>query len=108
MKWHATGVDYHISDTTNSYLEDKFQRLEHMKGLLEEIKITIIKDTHEFRVEAQTHFKWGGSIIHVENKMRDLWPAIDHLFDSLDIKLSKEKSKYQEIHRDHLTPNDQE
>lgn len=95
MKWNITGVDYHVSDHTNEYVEQKFHRLERMSDILEEVKITIIKETHEFCVEAHTHFKWAGASIHVEQRERELWPALDHLFDKLDIKLAKEKEKHQ-------------
>lgn len=100
MKWHVTGVDYHVSDHTNEYLEQKFHRLGHFADILDEVKITIAKETHEYRVEAQTHFKWGGETIHVEQRERELWPALDHLFDKLDAKLSKEKEKHQD-HQKH-------
>lgn len=96
MKWHATGVDYHVSDNTKEYLEQKFHRLEHFAEILEEVKITIARKTHEYCVEANTHFKWGGETIHVEHSERELWPALDHLFDKLDAKLSKDKEKYQD------------
>ncbi len=99
MKWHATGVDYHVSDNTNEYLEQKFHRLEHCADILDEVKITIAKETHEYRVEAHTSFKWGGEAIHIEQRGRELWPALDHLFDKLDTKLSKEKAKHQDHHK---------
>lgn len=96
MKWHVTGVDYHVSEHTNEYIEQKFYRLERMKDIISEVKITIVKETHEYRVEAQAHFSWHSEPIHVEYHERELWPALDHLFDKLDAKLSKEKEKHQD------------
>ncbi|MGL4524788.1 MAG: ribosome hibernation-promoting factor, HPF/YfiA family [Spirochaetia bacterium] len=103
MKWHATGVDYHVSDHTNEYLEEKFHRLEHMSSILDNVKITIVKEPHGYKTEAHTHFAWHSPVVHVEQHDKELWPAIDHLFDKLEIKLSKEKEKHQD-HRPKCLP----
>jgi ribosomal subunit interface protein len=94
-----TGVNYHISDATREHIEKQCQRLQRMESMLTDIKVTIAKKDDLFKMEVQTHFTWGGEIVHIEEEGRDLWPIIDSVFDKLDNKLTKLKERHHEAQR---------
>ncbi|MDA3850543.1 MAG: ribosome-associated translation inhibitor RaiA [Spirochaetaceae bacterium] len=94
MTVEITGIhNYHVSDNTKEHIEDKLTRLEHFDELIQDLKITLTKETnHEYKVAADLHLKWG-FIGHLDVKDRDLYKGIDMLVDKLDLKIIKEKEK---------------
>ena len=86
---------YSLSDKTRIYIEKKIQRLEHVKEHIADLHIIIDRETStEFKTGTNIHFRWG-TMEHIEVTNRDLFKAIDQLFDKIDTKVTKEKEKIQ-------------
>lgn len=94
MTVEITGIhNYHVSDNTRDHIDKKLKRLEHFEELVQDIKITLTRETnHEYNVSVDFHLKWG-YLGHINVSDRDLYKALDMLFDKVDLKISKEKEK---------------
>lgn len=94
MTVEITGIhNYHVSDNTKEHIMDKLKRLEHFEEMIQEIKFTLTRETnHEYKVAGDLHLQWGFRG-HISVLDRDLYKAIDLLFDKIDLKITKEKEK---------------
>ena len=96
MTAEIRGVHFEIQEKTREYIEKKLERLEFAKELLLELPITITRGKKDgYEVEANLHFRWGSSA-HLGVQNYDVLAGIDSLFDKLEAKVAKEKSKIQE------------
>ena len=94
MEVQIKGVHYSISDTLRENIEKKLARLDYVKDHIVHFYFTIVKDSKDYKVEADIHFNWGKTS-HVEVHDDNLYQAIDDLFDKIEIKATKEKDKVQ-------------
>lgn len=93
MTVNVKGVHYNVSETTNEYIEKKLEKLEFVEDLIVDLHIIITKESKGFyTVESNIHFRWGQNN-HIKVEERELYKAIDEIFDKLLIKVSKEKEK---------------
>jgi len=91
------GVHYDISERTRQFLMDKLGHIDPFRDHLVSVDATITKETTEFIVESNVHFRWG-STAHLEERAQELYPAIENLIHKLDAKISKEKEKVKGHH----------
>ncbi|HTH14080.1 MAG TPA: ribosome-associated translation inhibitor RaiA, partial [Spirochaetia bacterium] len=90
-------IHYDISDRTREFLTEKLGHIDPFKDLLVSVDATVTKETTEFIVESNVHFKWGATA-HLEERAQELYPAIENLVKKLDSKISKEKDKVKGHH----------
>jgi putative sigma-54 modulation protein len=98
MKTEIKGVHLEITERIESYVAKKLTRLDFAKDTLTDFLLTLVKDKSLFKIEVTLNFRWGHSD-HVEVTNYDLDKGIDALFDKLEEKIKREKSKVQEHHR---------
>jgi putative sigma-54 modulation protein len=98
MKTEIKGVHLEITEGINTYVQKKLPRLEFAKDIITDFLLTLVKDKNLFKLEATLNFRWGHSD-HIELQNYDLNKGIDILFDKLEEKIKREKSKVQEHHR---------
>ena len=95
MNTDVRGVHCDIDNSTREYLESKMHRLDFARELILDLPITITKGKeNRFEIEVMIHFKWGNTT-HVGVKCFDLFKGIDEIFDKMEIKINREKSKIQ-------------
>lgn len=99
MTLSLKGVHYDISDRTKEFIDDKLAHIDPFKDLIVNADITITKEKTDYRVESNVHFRWG-AIVHLHEVDLELYPAIEKLIDKLDAKVSKEKEKVKDHHKD--------
>jgi putative sigma-54 modulation protein len=98
MKTEIKGVHLEITERIESYVEKKLPRMDFAKDTITDFLLTLVKDKSLFKIAATLNFRWGHSD-HVEVQNYDLNEGIDILFDKLEEKIKREKSKVQEHHR---------
>ena len=86
---------YNPGESTRDYVDKKIKRLDHVKDQVADLHVTLDKENSgEFRAESKIHFRWG-TMGHMKVTDRDLFKAIDMLFDKIEQKATKEKDKMQ-------------
>ena len=86
---------YNPGESTKEYVDKKLKRLEHVKDDVADLHVTLDKqNSGEYKVESNIHFRWG-NMGHMKVTDRDLFKAIDVLFDKIEQKATKEKDKMQ-------------
>ncbi|MBI9099007.1 MAG: ribosome-associated translation inhibitor RaiA [Spirochaetaceae bacterium] len=93
MTVNVKGVHYNVSETTSEYIEKRLEKLEFVEDLIVDLHIIIKKESKGFFiVESNIHFRWGQNS-HIKVEERELYKAIDEIFDKMLIKVSREKEK---------------
>ena len=86
---------YSPGESTKEYVDKKLKRLDYVKEHIADLHLTLDKENSgEFRAESNIHFRWG-AMGHLKVSDRDLFKAIDLLFDKIETKATKEKEKKQ-------------
>jgi len=98
MKTEIKGVHLEITEGIQTYVQKKLPRLDFAKDTITDFLLTLTKDKSLFKIGATLNFRWGHSD-RVELQEYDLNKGIDILFDKLEEKIKREKSKIQEHHR---------
>ncbi len=87
---------YNPGDSTKEYVDKKLKRLEHVRDQVADLHIVLDKENNgEYKAEATIHFRWG-AMGHLKVNDRDLFKAIDQMFDKTMTKVNKEKEKIQD------------
>ncbi len=87
---------YHVSDKTREYLDKKLARLKFAEELVSDLHVSLERESNgEYKCTGDIHFRWG-AMSHIKTDSRDLYIAMDALFDKIDVKVSKEKDKIQD------------
>ncbi|PIE03967.1 MAG: ribosomal subunit interface protein [Spirochaetales bacterium] len=86
---------YSPGESTREYIDKKLKRLQHVDEHIADLHIILDKETQDqYNAESNIHFRWGG-MGHIKVSDRDLFKAIDALFDKTVVKINKEKEKMQ-------------
>ncbi len=86
---------YNPGESTREYVDKKLKRLDHIKDHVADLHIVLDKETQgEYRAESTIHFRWG-VMGHIKVTDRDLFKAVDSLFDKVAVKIKREKEKVQ-------------
>lgn len=82
-------------EKTKEYIDKKLKRLDHVKDHVADLHVSMDKENSgEYKVESNIHFRWG-AMGHIKVSDRNLFKAIDLLFDKIEQKATKEKGKMQ-------------
>jgi putative sigma-54 modulation protein len=98
MKVEIKGIHLEITPGIQGYLDDKIPRLDYAKDHIVDLMISLTREKNLFKADATVNFRWGG-VTHIGVENFDLNQGIDELFDKLDAKVEKEKSKIKEHHK---------
>lgn len=84
---------YTPGESTREYIDKKLKRLDHVKDYVADLHLNLDKENSgEFKAESNIHFRWG-AMGHIKVSDRDLFKALDLLFDKIETKATKEKDK---------------
>lgn len=95
MKVDVKCVHFDMTQNVKDYLDKKIKRLGYAEDLIVDLMFTFTRDTKEYKLESNIHFRWGRSS-HVGVDSFNITKGIDILLDKLDNKINKEKEKIQE------------
>ena len=98
MNVEIKGIHLEVNQKIREYIDSKMTRLDFARELIVDILLNLTKERRRFAVEATVNFRWSVTT-HVGAKAYDLYQGIDELFDKLEAKIEKEKSKIKEHHR---------
>ena len=98
MNVEIKGIHLEVTERIRAYIDAKMPRLEFAKDLIVDFLLNLTKEKNLFKADVTVNFRWGAST-HVGVQGFDLNRAIDDLFDRLDSKIEKEKSRIQDHHK---------
>jgi len=98
MKLEVKGIHLEVTERIQEYIDLKMPRLDFAKELIVDFLLTLTREKNLFKVDATINFRWG-STIHMGVENFNLNTGIDDLFDRLEAKVEKEKSKLKEHHK---------
>jgi putative sigma-54 modulation protein len=107
MKVEIKGIHLEITPGIQTYLDEKIPRLDYAKDHIVDLMISLTREKNLFKADATVNFRWGG-VTHIGVENFDLNQGIDELFDKLDAKVEKEKSKIKEHHKKKEPPQEEE
>jgi len=98
MKIEIKGIHLEVTERIQQYIDLKMSRLDFAKDLIVDFLLNLTKEKNLFKVDATLNFRWG-STIHMGVENFNLNTGIDDLFDRLEAKIEKEKSKIKDHHK---------
>ncbi|MGA2762502.1 MAG: ribosome-associated translation inhibitor RaiA [Spirochaetia bacterium] len=98
MTIEIKGIHLEVTERIRQYIDLKLPRLDFAKDLIVDCLLNLTREKNLFKVDATINFRWG-STIHMGVENFNLNTGIDDLFDRLEAKVEKEKSKIQEHHK---------
>ncbi len=94
MNIDVRAVHFELGDQGREYLDRKLERIAYAKDLIVDLLFAFTKEK-QFKCECTINFRWGASA-HVQEADFDLIAGMDKLMDTLEQKITKEKSKHQD------------
>ena len=107
MNVEIKGIHFEVNDRIREYLDVKMPRLDFGKDLIVDFILNLTREKNLFKLDATINFRWGAST-HVGVENFNLNKGIDDLFDRLEGKIEKEKSRIQEHHKKKEPAREQE
>jgi putative sigma-54 modulation protein len=98
MNVEIKGIHLEVTERIQSYIDTKLPRLDFAKEHIVDLLLNLTKEKNLFKADVTVNFRWGASD-HVGVQGFDLNQVIDDLFDRLDLKIEKEKSRIQDRHK---------
>ncbi len=95
MNIETKGIHLEVTEKIRAEIDAKVLRLDFAKDLIVDLLLTLTREKSLFKLDATVNFRWGTSA-HVGVEGFDLHQGIDLLFDKLEPKIEKEKSKIKE------------
>jgi putative sigma-54 modulation protein len=97
MQLEITGHHLEVTDSLNTYIREKAERL--MRHFDQVINIHFILEVQKLRHKAEASLNVSGSHIFADSSANDMYAAIDALVDKLDRQIVKHKEKLKDHHR---------
>ena len=97
MQINITGHHVDVTPALNSYIENKFQRLERHFDKMTNIHVILTIEKERQKAEATIHVNRGD--LFADAIHEDMYAAIDDLTDKLDRQLKKHKEKLSDHRR---------
>jgi putative sigma-54 modulation protein len=97
MQLEITGHHLEVTDSLNTYIREKAERL--MRHFDQVINIHFILEVQKLRHKAEASLHVSGSHIFADASANDMYAAIDALADKLDRQIVKHKEKLKDHHR---------
>jgi len=98
MNVEIKGIHLEVTERIRQYIDTKLPRLDFAKDLIVDFLLNLTREKNLFKADATINFRWGAAT-HVGVDNFNLNQGIDDLFDKLEAKIEKEKSKIQEHHK---------
>jgi len=98
MNVEVKGIHLEVTERVRQYIDTKLPRLDFAKDLIVDFLLTLTREKNLFKADVTVNFRWG-STVHMGVENFNLNTGIDDLFDRLEAKVEKEKSKIQEHHK---------
>ncbi len=95
MNFELSGIHVDIDDNIRSYFSKKLHRLEFASGYIIDLIFKIRKEKKGYTIESTFNLKWGNSGF-VSVDCFDILEGVDKLFDKIELKIKKEKTKIQD------------
>jgi putative sigma-54 modulation protein len=95
MNFELTGIHMDVNEKIRDYFSKKLHRLEFASGYIIDLLFKIIKEKKGFTLESNFNLKWGNSG-HVSVECFEILEGVDDLFDKIELKIKKEKTKIQD------------
>jgi putative sigma-54 modulation protein len=92
MNIEIKGIHLEVTERIRKEIDAKIPRLDFAKDLIVDLLLTLTREKSLFKLDATVNFRWASSA-HVGVEGFDLHQGIDLLFDKLEPKIEKEKSK---------------
>lgn len=97
MQINISGHHVEITDSLNSYVNEKITRLERHFDHVIDIQVILTVEKLRHKAEATLHVSRNN--IYAEAVEEDMYAAIDALVDKLDRQVIKHKEKIKDHHR---------
>jgi len=95
MNLTITGIHFNVSDEIKEAIQKNLTRLEFAESYIIDLIFKLIKDNRVYKTEVTINFRWGTSaFISVDGF--DIYQELDKIFDKIEQKVKKEKSKITE------------
>lgn len=94
MTIDVRSVHFDLGEKNRAYLDKKLERVAYAKDLIVDLLFCFTKEK-QFKCECTVNFRWGATA-HVQETNFDLVTGMDMMMDTLEQKISKEKSKVQD------------
>ena len=91
MQLTLSGHHVEITQALNTYVEEKFARLQRHADFIN--KINVILSVEKLQHKAEATIRISGAEIFANAESEDMYAAIDSLVDKLDRQLLKHKEK---------------
>lgn len=95
MKVEVTGVHFNVSDEMREAIGKRMPRLEFAESYIVDLLIKLVKDNRIYKAEVTINFRWGKAA-YMSVDGFDVYEELDKLFDKIEAKVKKEKSKIQD------------
>jgi putative sigma-54 modulation protein len=95
MNVEIKGIHLEITDRIRAAIDTKMPRLDFAKDHIVDFLLNLTREKSLYKLDVTVNFRWGATA-HVGVEGFDLYEGIDSLFDKLDAKVEKEKSKVKE------------
>jgi putative sigma-54 modulation protein len=92
MNIEIKGIHLEVTERIRKEIDAKIPRLDFAKDLIVDLLLTLTREKSLYKLDATVNFRWASSA-HVGVEGFDLHQGIDLLFDKLEPKIEKEKSK---------------
>jgi putative sigma-54 modulation protein len=94
LNFELTGIHIDVDDNIRNYFSKKLHRLEFAAGYIIDLLFKIRKEKKGYKLESTFNLKWGNSG-HVSVDCFEINEGVDKLFDTIELKIKKEKAKIQ-------------
>jgi putative sigma-54 modulation protein len=95
MNFELSGIHVDIDHNIREYFSKKLHRLEFASGYIIDLLFKVRKEKKGFTLESTFNLKWGNSG-HVSVDCFEIHEGVDKLFDKIELKIKKEKTKIQD------------
>lgn len=92
MQLQVKAVHFELAERQRQHVDRRVQRFTFAHEYLVDLAVTLTQERNLFHAEASLHFRWGATT-HLKVSGYDLIEAIDKLFDKVQAKVTKEKSR---------------
>ena len=96
MQLQVKAVHFELGEQPRQHIDRRVQRLTYAREYLVDLALTLTRERSLFHAEASLHFRWGATT-HLKVSGYDLIEAFDKLFDKVQAKVAKEKTRITQV-----------
>ncbi len=100
MRLEISGLHHDVSQATKEHIMQKAEHFDRFHDTITDMHVTVQPLPVGYEVSTHVHFSWHGATpLHIKRSDKNLWVAIDEMFDALGTNISKIHAKH--VHVDH-------